>query len=509
MALSTFFLLKFGTHQQLSVSQFILPSNTQVIHTKMNVRFAAFLAALAVAAGTANAAPRVHPNVHRALRKDGTVNLVIELAQTTESTLESIQEAAFSSRTAKVEAVKDKLQAQSKIASAEVEKVLSQESSGLHSGFKNFWISNQITVSSASFELVEKLAGLSSVGSIREQKMIKIEKPEEVGAETNELVGQEWGVQRIGANKVWADGNIGQGVIVANIDTGVRATHEALKRNFLGKNGWYDPELQSDEPYDIHGHGSHTMGTIAGAKGVGVAPGATWLACKGCRWYEGDDGPEVGCSEEDLLTCAQFVLCPTDTKGQNEDCSKAPQVVSNSWGGDGGDNFYKGAVDAWTKAGIVTVFSQGNDGRKGCSTAGSPGDYPSVIGVGSSTSTDALSAFSGKGPSVAGRRKPDITAPGQLVRSIWNTTDTAYSTISGTSMAAPHVTGAVALLLSAQPDLAIDEVKVALYTTTDQKGLKASNYTCGGTSDANWPNNQWGHGRLNVLNAYEGFRPAA
>ncbi|GAB9474718.1 hypothetical protein Gpo141_00011836, partial [Globisporangium polare] len=174
----------------------------------------------------------------------------------------------------------------------------------------------------------------------------------------------------------------------------------------------------------------------------------------------------------------------------------------------GGEYWFKSAVDAWVKAGVIPVFSAGNSGRDGCATAGSPGDYPNVIGVGSTTSTDALSSYSGKGPTVAGRRKPDISAPGQLVRSSIPDSDTSYALYSGTSMAAPHVTGAIALLLSAQPDLAIDEVKVALYTTTDQTGLAASNYTCGGTSDKAWPNNQWGHGRLNVLSAYEGFRPA-
>ncbi|GAB9466259.1 hypothetical protein Gpo141_00003637, partial [Globisporangium polare] len=432
----------------------------------------------------------------------------IELSQTTESTLESIKESAFSTREAKVTAVKEKLQAQSKVASAEVVKVLSQEAAGLHEGFKNFWIANQIAVNSASFELVEKLAGLDSVGNIREQEFIKIEKPQ--ADDNKELVGQEWGVKKIGANRVWADGNLGQGVIVANIDTGVRGTHETLKRNFLGKNGWYDPELHAAEPYDIDGHGSHTMATIAGAKGVGVAPGAQWIACKGCRVYEGDDGlPEVGCSEEDLTECAQFMLCPHDTEGENPDCSKAPRVINNSWGGAGGRPWFKPQVDAWVKAGIVPVFSQGNSGRNGCATAGSPGDYPNVIGVGATNSADALADFSGKGPTLnTNRRKPDISAPGRSVRAASNETDSSYMTISGTSMAAPHVTGAVALLLSAQPEFSIDEVKVALYTTTDQTGLAATNYTCGGTSDKAWPNNQFGHGRLNVFNAYEGFRPA-
>ncbi|GAB9474761.1 hypothetical protein Gpo141_00011878 [Globisporangium polare] len=477
----------------------------------MNVRFAAFLAAVALAAGSVAsdaAAARVHPGVHRALRTDGKVNLVIELAQTTESTLESIKESSFATREAKLQAVADKLQAQNKIASAEVTSVLSKEASGLHGGFQNFWISNQITVEDASFELVEKLAALGSVSEILEQEVIYIEKPQ-ADDSTKELVGQEWGVKKIGANKVWADGNIGQGVLVASIDTGVRATHEVLKRNFRGAYGWYDPERQSAEPYDVDGHGSHTMGTIAGAKGVGVAPGATWMSCKGCREYMSDTGPAVSCPQVDLLACAQFMLCPTDTNGKNADCSKAPRVVSNSWGGAGGRPYFQAAASAWVKAGIIPVFSQGNSGRNGCATAGSPGDYPNVIGVGSSTEADELSSYSGKGPTLnTNRRKPDISAPGQYIRSISNETDTSYMTISGTSMAAPHVTGSIALLLSAQPDMAIDEVKVALYTTTDQKNLKPTNYTCGGTSDLAWPNNQWGHGRLNVFNAYEGFRPA-
>uniref|UniRef100_K3WF13 subtilisin n=1 Tax=Globisporangium ultimum (strain ATCC 200006 / CBS 805.95 / DAOM BR144) TaxID=431595 RepID=K3WF13_GLOUD len=465
----------------------------------MNIRFAVFLAAIAAAVGSADALPRVHSGVHRTLRKQGSVNLMVVLSETTESTIESIQESAYPTRTDRINALKAKLEAGNKVASAEVESVLNKEASGTHNGYKNFWISNQLYVDSASFELVEKLAGLASVSKIREQKLVPMFKPIDEES-TNELVGQEWGIQRIGANKVWADGNIGQGVIVANIDTGVRGTHEALKRNYRGKYGWFDPENQSAEPSDWHGHGTHTMGTIAGSKGVGVAPGATWMACRGCR--------NTDCEEVDLLWCAQWILCPTLPDTTEEDCSKAPHVVSNSWGDNQGDLWYKGPADAWIKAGIVPVFALGNSGPA-CATANSPGDYPNVIGVGATTSVDKLASFSSKGPTVNGRRKPDISAPGQSVRSAVHTGDAAYGSKSGTSMATPHVAGAVALLLSAQPDLAIDEIKVALYTTTDQVGLGATNYTCGGTSDKNWPNNQFGHGRLNVFNAYEGFRPAA
>uniref|UniRef100_K3WF12 subtilisin n=1 Tax=Globisporangium ultimum (strain ATCC 200006 / CBS 805.95 / DAOM BR144) TaxID=431595 RepID=K3WF12_GLOUD len=467
----------------------------------MNIRFAAFLAAIAAAAvSTADALPRVHPGVHRTLRQQGFVNLIVILADTTESTLESIQESEYATRTDRINALKSKLEAGNKKASLEVEAALAKEVSGAFGSYKNFWISNQLFIDSASFDLVEKLAGLSSVAEIREERSFPVFKPILEAEDTNELVGQEWGVKKIGAPKVWADGNIGQGVVVGTIDTGVLGTHEALKRNFLGAYGWFDPEAKKPEPYDGNGHGTHTMGTIVGVKGVGVAPGAKWLACKGCRTED--------CPESDLLDCAQFILCPTLTDGSASDCSKAPQVVSNSWGGGQSDNWYKPAVDAWIKAGIVPVFAQGNEGPA-CTTASSPGDYPNVIGVGATTSVDKLASFSSKGPTVNGRRKPDISAPGQSVRSSWNSADNGYRSISGTSMATPHVAGAVALLLSAQPDLAIDEIKVALYTTTDQVGLGSTNYTCGGTSDKNWPNNQFGHGRLNVFNAYEGFRPAA
>ncbi|GAB9476306.1 hypothetical protein Gpo141_00013374 [Globisporangium polare] len=471
----------------------------------MDVRLATFLTGLALASAATDALSTVHPGVHRALRTAGTVDLVIELTQTTESTLESLKEDAYASRTAKIEALKNRLQALSKAASGEVVKVLSKEATGLHEGFRNFWITNQITVDSASFEMVEKLAALDSVANIREQEYITIEKLSSSTSSSKEAVRQAWGVAKIGAPGVWTDGNnTGQGVIVGGIDTGVLGTHEALIGNFLGAKGWYDPETEGTDPYDIDGHGSHTMGTVAGSHGIGVAPGVQWIACKACRYYpiaEGE-GQEVKCAEADLLSCAQFMVCPTDPDGKNPDCSKAPRVINNSWGGAGGRPYFKPAVDAWIKAGIVPVFSQGNTGGNGCATAGSPGDYPNVIGVGATDSTDALSYFSSKGPTIDTQAlKPDISAPGDSIRSADFLAEDGYWTTSGTSTAAPHVTGAIALLLSAQPELSFDEVKMALYTTSVQAGLGASSYTCGNTSDLVWPNNQYGYGRLNALSA--------
>merc|ERR1712232_1447820 len=98
----------------------------------------------------------------------------------------------------------------------------------------------------------------------------------------------EWNVAIIGADDAWDMGYDGSGIVVGNIDTGVRYTHEALRDNYRGASSghdynWFDPN-GNPEPFDNNGHGTHTMGTIAGstASGVGVAPGSTWIAAKGC-----------------------------------------------------------------------------------------------------------------------------------------------------------------------------------------------------------------------------------
>ncbi|GLE03380.1 hypothetical protein PINS_up012282 [Pythium insidiosum] len=462
----------------------------------MNLRVLLSLAALSSSAALASASPSVvDRRVHRALREGGRVNIMVTMKQP-KNVLESFQESAYPSRTKRIEALRSELEKTNSEALSPLAGLFAKESfSGVE--MKTFWITPRASIKDATPEMVQQIASLPGVEKIEEQRIIHLEEPEVV-AVPEALVGQEWGVKRIGAPQVWADGTTGQGIVVGVIDSGVRGTHEALARNFVGKYGWFDPEKKAPEPYDASGHGSHCTGTIAGSKGIGVAPSAKWMACKGCR--------NKGCPDDDLLDCAQFMLCPTDTDGKNPDCSKAPRIVSNSWGGGQGDFWYKDVVDAWIKAGIVPVFAMGNAGPE-CGTANSPGDYPNVIGVGSLNPTEELRRTSSKGPTVNGRIKPDITAPGGLIRSAYNRSDTDYNTISGTSMATPHVSGAIALLLSQNPELTIDEIKVLLYTTTDQS-LPASNYTCGGTVDANWPNNQYGHGRLNIFSAYQGFRPA-
>uniref|UniRef100_K3X3V7 subtilisin n=1 Tax=Globisporangium ultimum (strain ATCC 200006 / CBS 805.95 / DAOM BR144) TaxID=431595 RepID=K3X3V7_GLOUD len=443
--------------------------------------------------------PRIHPSVHRALEKQGSADIIVTLKQTPAAAIASVQEADFDSRGAKIEALVGRLEQLATESQSALNAVLAQESAPaapLYQEKTSFWISNQVFIKGASHELVQRLSALPSLSEVREQLILPLPAPihqEDTGNSTSTgVLANEWGITKIGAPSVWASGNTGQKVVVSTIDTGVLYTHEALKNNFRSSHGWFDPFKKTTTPTDENGHGTHTMGTIAGSGGIGVAPGAKWIACRGCT--------TEGCTEADLLSCAQFITCPTDADGKNKDCAFAPHVVSNSWGGGQGDTFYKAAVDTWVAAGIIPVFANGNEGPE-CGTANSPGDYENVIAVGATDSNDALASFSSKGPAKSGLLKPEVSAPGSSVRSSWNSGPTSYKSISGTSMACPHVSGIVALLLNANPGLKFADVKKILTSTTDTKTLQPAGKTCGSISDDTFPNSSFGYGRVNAQKA--------
>ncbi|ODM86649.1 Bacillopeptidase F, partial [Orchesella cincta] len=159
------------------------------------------------------------------------------------------------------------------------------------------------------------------------------------------------------------------------------------------------------------------------------------------------------------------------------DCSKAPHVVSNSWGGGRGTTWYEPVIEAWVAGGIVPVFSIGNSGPR-CDTANSVG------------------------PTVDKRMKPDISAPGSEVISAYHTSDDAYRSLSGTSMAAPHVSGVVALLLTRNEQLDVGNVKDLLFKNTD-KDLVSAGTSCEGIGDDVFPNHVFGSGRLNALKSVQ------
>lgn len=161
----------------------------------------------------------------------------------------------------------------------------------------------------------------------------------------------------------------------------------------------------------------------------------------------------------------------------------------------GASTYYDAMIAAWHTAGIIPVFSLGNSGTN-CRTARSPGDRD-VIGVGATTVEDELSYFSAVGPTSDITIKPDISAPGSLVVSAGHIGDDAYRTMSGTSMACPHVAGTIALLLSRNGDLTYVQIKALLQSYAD-RDLTFADTVCHWISDSVFPNYHFGYGRLNA-----------
>jgi subtilisin family serine protease len=369
------------------------------------------------------------------------------------------------------------------------------------------WLRNVMIVEDADRQLVAELRQLPGVREVRPERAYPLVQPVPMDAAILEALGDpDWGAERIGAPAAWEEGILGGGVVVANIDTGVDFTHPALVNQYRGNLGgagfvhdynWWDPTgLCGPIPCDTDGHGTHTMGTMVGGDGpgpfvpdIGVAPGAQWIAAKGCEFFF--------CTEGSLLSSGEFMIAPTDLDGDNPDPGRAPHIVNNSWGGGPGDEFYLEIVQGWRAAGIIPVFSAGNPGPS-CGNGGSPGDYNESFSVGATDIDDVIAGFSGRGPSAFGKVNPDVAAPGVNVLSSVPGDD--YEAFSGTSMAAPHVAGALALMLSAQPDLIgnVDDATDFLRDTA----LAIPDLSCGG-HESGVPNNVYGHGRIDAFAAVD------
>ncbi|WP_428266663.1 S8 family serine peptidase [Haliangium sp.] len=369
--------------------------------------------------------------------------------------------------------------------------------------YQSYWIANVIFVKGGSEELVAELASDAAVERITADETMEIEPPQE--ADEEEMVQNvEWGIARIRAPEVWSTFGVeGEDIVVANIDTGVDYTHPALVAQYRGNQGsgqfdhaynWFDPSsvCPTAAPCDNNSHGTHTMGTMVGdddsSNQIGVAPGAKWIAAKGC---------ESGyCSQAALLASGQWLVAPTDLSGQNPRPDLRPHIINNSWGGGSGNGFYQQIVDSWVAAGIFPAFSAGNSGSY-CGSANSPGDYVNSYASGAFDSNNSIAYFSSRGPSVyGGETKPNIAAPGVNVRS--SIPGGGYGYKSGTSMASPHTAGAVALIWSAAPALVGDiEGTRALL---DSAAIDTAATYCGGDAD---DNNVFGEGRLDVFAAVD------
>lgn len=389
-----------------------------------------------------------------------------------------------------------------------------------------YWIINVLAVE-GNRTIVEKLSTRSDVQRIENDRAVKVEleKPEfGAGQIQSAPNGIEWNISKVNAPYIWSSGFSGLSMIYANADTGVQWDHPALKSQYAGWNGstadhsyaWWDAihadisgngsnpcGFSSAAPCDDQGHGTHTTGTGIGDDGagnqIGMAPGAKWIACRNME--QGVGRPST------YIECLQFFLAPTDLSGNNADASKRPHAVGNSYICTTGElcssHSLQASVEALRNAGVFVAASAGNSGASGCSTiAEPPALEESAITVGATTSTDSVASLSSRGPVTAdgsGRRKPDLVAPGSGVRSSYPAS--GYSSLSGTSMASPHVAGAAVLLWSAFPELVrdVDSTEVllkytALRITTTQG--------CGGDTFRQVPNNVAGYGRIDLEAAY-------
>jgi hypothetical protein len=333
--------------------------------------------------------------------------------------------------------------------------------------------------------------------------------------------GVEWNIAAVHAPQVWAKGVTGKGIVVAGADTGADWTHPALQSKYRGWSGgaaqhdynWFDPWDESAAPMDDNGHGTYTLGLAVGGDGegnqIGVAPGAQWIACRNMRYGIGNPGTYVACME--------FFLAPFPHGGDPFHDGRpdlAPDVVNNSWGcpsreGCRADTLSLALLNL-KAAGIMMVAAAGNDGPA-CSTAGDPpANSAAVFSVGASDRDNALAFFSSRGPE-QGLLKPDITAPGYMVRS--SIPGGKYTVSAGTSAASPHVAGAVALLWSADPALVgdIDRTENILRQTAVPMSIgqycgtfknEGAPCLCGQDSESAVPNNSYGAGILDVYAAY-------
>jgi len=308
-----------------------------------------------------------------------------------------------------------------------------------------------------------------------------------------------WNIYRIKADSVWLLYDIGgRNVVIGHIDTGIDDNHPALYGKVV-REYWKDLINNVNTPYDDNGHGTHTAGIIAGGDGIGpfspdigVAPYSKIISCKAFDKYG-------TATFRDVINCIEYFAELKIYKNVNI------RIASNSWGdGHGNTELWIPILNAWRNNDIIPIFAIGNSFCSSYqSTTSSPGDYPIVIGVGSTNILDQLSTFSSCGPapntypfndfaywprSDWNYIKPDLVAPGE---GILSSVPNGYAVYSGTSMATPHVAGVIALMLEKNPYLDFYQIYYILtnYGTIQPENCSAYRL---------YPNNECGWGRVDA-----------
>ena len=347
--------------------------------------------------------------------------------------------------------------------------------------FTPLWVMNGFSVT-ADTSTINEIASQPNVLSITSDTIdiVPVSNP-------STLNNPETNISLISAPLLWDLGYTGQGIVVATMDSGVDINHPELSSRWRGgTNSWYDPFGQHPTtPFDASGHGTWSMGAMlggdAGGTSIGVAPGAQWIAVK----MFNDQGAATATA---IHLGYQWLLDP-DNDPLTAD---APLVVNNSWayGAPGCNLEFEPDLQSLRAAGILPVFAAGNSGPN-ISTSHSPANNPSAFAVGAINNNSLIYGLSSRGPTTCGETSgvfPDLVAPGVNI----NSTDLGgfYTTSSGTSMSAPQVSGGLALLLSAYPNLSASQQETALISSAVDLGIAG-------------PDDVYGYGRINLLSAFQ------
>lgn len=351
-------------------------------------------------------------------------------------------------------------------------------------------------------EAILELAKDPNVETIRLNEKIQLIEPvqsEDIDPANPNIT---WNVDMLNSPGVWKDFEIdGTGTTVGIIDSGVEFAHPALKSKWRGydavndeivdpEKNWFEaiPAYfieQSPIPADSSlSHGTHVAGIILGSEEngknqIGVAPGAKYIAA---RTFDSTGNTDNFV----LIRAGEWMLAP------GGDVNARPDVVNASWSSSAIiDDWYRDVVNAWRAAGIVPVFSAGNstaqDPSVGPYSIANPANYPESFAVGAVDQNYRLGGFSKRGPSLYDQDKeikaikPEVTAPGVGIYS--SIVGKGYAFKNGTSMAAPHVAGTVALLRQANPNLTVAEIEEIIESTarplTDEDAPSSPNMSYG------------------------------
>jgi subtilisin family serine protease len=349
--------------------------------------------------------------------------------------------------------------------------------SGDVAGLTPLWVTNAVAFTSTGL-VIRLVAALPAVD------VVTLDAVDLVPSGTPPAGPPEANVAATRAPELWSLGFTGEGVVVAVLDGGVDAAHPDLAARWRGgTGGWFDPYGQHATPYDPSGHGTWTAGVIVGADAggttIGVAPGATWIAAR----VFNDGG---GATATAVHRAFQWVLDPDGDPATDD----APQVVNGSWsfGAPGCNLEFQADLQALRAAGILPVFAAGNFGPGG-GTSVSPANYPEALSVGATTDAGTIAYDSGRGPSACGGAVyPDVVAPGVSV--LTSDLFSLYASVSGTSIAAPHASGVVALLAGAVPSASGAAIEQAVLGSTADLGVAG-------------PDNTYGYGWLDARRAYD------